>query len=75
MIVTEKDFMAQKEYYKDQMRAARQFKLAQRARAERAGDRFYAQALAWLAHRVASWMSARPERYERPASPPVPQPQ
>ena len=75
MIVTERDFMAQKEYYKDQMRAAKQYHLSRQARAERgAGVRFYAQALAWLGRHVAAWASPQRERYEGAVPPVVPQP-
>ena len=75
MIVTERDFIAQKEYYKDQMRAAERYHLARQARAERGtGARFYAQVLAWLGRHVAAWTSLRQERYEGAVPPAVPQP-
>jgi hypothetical protein len=75
MIVTERDFMAQKEYYKDQMRAAQRYHLARKIRTERGTSvRFYAQALAWLGRRVAAWTSARQERYEGAVPPAIPQP-
>jgi hypothetical protein len=75
MIVTERDYMVQKEYYRDQMRAARRYHLARQARAERgAGASLYARALAWLRRYVASWTLPRQERYERVAPPAVPQP-
>ena len=76
MIVTERDFMAQKEYYKDQMRAAERYQLARRARAEGGAEpRFYAQALTWVKRRFAAWMSSHQERYEGGVPPAVPQPQ
>jgi len=75
MIVTERDFMAQKEYYKDQMRAAKRYQLARQVQAEGgAGPRFYTQALAWVGRRVAAWTLSRQERYEGVVPPAVPQP-
>jgi hypothetical protein len=75
MIVTERDFMAQKEYYKDQMRAAKRYQLARRARTEGGTDaRFYDRSLAWVRRRVAAWTSSRQERYEGVVPPVVPQP-
>jgi hypothetical protein len=75
MIVTERDFMAQKEYYKDQMRMAKRYRLARRARAERGTEaRMYARALAWIGRRVAAWTSSRQESYEGVVPPAVPQP-
>jgi hypothetical protein len=76
MIVTERDFMAQKEYYKDQMRAAQRFNLARKARQEGStGKRIFTQTLSWVKHRVAAW-SRRPEEiYETVPPSAVPQPQ
>ena len=75
MIVTERDFIAQKEYYKDQMRAAKRYHLARHSRAERGkGTHLYARALAWLGRHVAAWTSPRQERYEGAVPPVVPQP-
>ena len=76
MIVTERDLMAQKEYYKDQMRAANRYHLARQAQSGRdPGERFYAQALAWLGSRIAAWRTASEERYDTVAPSAVPQPQ
>jgi hypothetical protein len=76
MIVTERDFMAQKEYYKDQMRAANRYHLARQAQSGHAqGERFYARALAWLKSRIASWRTGSGERYDTVAPSAVPQPQ
>ena len=75
MIVTERDFMAQKEYYKDQMRAANRHRLARHARTERgASARLYARALAWLRQHIAAWTPPQRERYEGSVSSVVPQP-
>jgi hypothetical protein len=76
MMVTERDYMAQKEYYRDQMRAAQRYHLARQARGGRQqSEPFYAQALAWLRHRIASWRSGSQERYDAVGSSAVPQPQ
>ena len=75
MSFTERDFLAQKEYYKDQMRAAQRYHLSRQARAERdRGVRFYAQAWAWLRRRVAAWTLPQQERYEGAVPPVLPQP-
>jgi hypothetical protein len=76
MIVTERDFLAQKEYYKDQMRAANRYHLARQAQSGRdQGKRFYAQALAWLRSRIAAWRIGSEERHDTVAPSAVPQPQ
>jgi len=75
MIVTERDFMAQKEYYKDQMRAANRYRLVRQAQSGRdQGERFYARALAWLGSRIAAWRTGSEERYDTVAPSAIPQP-
>jgi hypothetical protein len=75
MIVTERDYMAQKEYYRDQMRAAQRYHLARQVQgARQEGKPFYAQALAWLRHRLARGLSRSQERYDTVGSSAVPQP-
>jgi hypothetical protein len=74
MIVTERDFLAQKEYYKDQMRAAQRYHLARQAQSGRQRDkRFYAQALVWLMSRIAAWRTRSRDRYDTMAPSAVPQ--
>jgi hypothetical protein len=75
MIVTERDFLAQKEYYKDQMRAANRYHLARQAQSGRdRGERFYVRALAWLGSRIEAWRIGSEERYDTVSPSPVPQP-
>jgi hypothetical protein len=75
MIVTERDMLAQKEYYRDQMRAAERYHLARRARAERdPGAGLMAKAWAWLGDRYAAWSTRSQESYEPVGSSAVPQP-
>jgi hypothetical protein len=74
MMITERDFLAQKEYYKDQMRAAARYHLARQAQADRkGGKRFYAQALAWLTSRIETWRAGPEGRYEPVTPSAVPQ--
>ena len=50
---TQRDFLAQKEYYKDQMRAAAQYRLAREAQTGREREEpLYASALQWLGQRL-----------------------
>lgn len=65
MIVTQKDYLAQQEYYADQRRAAARWARARAARAAR--DRnalFYAKALAWLGDLLVAWGSRLKEHYD-----------
>jgi hypothetical protein len=65
MIVTQKDYMAQKEYYADQRRAAARWARAKAARAGRdRSELYYAKALAWLGDRLVAWGSRLQEHYD-----------
>jgi hypothetical protein len=76
MTVTHRDYLAQKEYYKDQMRAAQRYHLTCQARSERNGEhRTYTQAFAWLRRRLAAWRTRPQERYDTVAPSALPQPQ
>ena len=73
ILPTERDVMAQKEYYKDQIRAAQRHNLARRAMAGQENTRLYTGALSWLGQRLVSWGTSLQETYARISSP-VPQP-
>ena len=70
---TQRDVLAQKEYYKDQMRAAARHNRARQVMAGQENGRFYARALGWLGHRLVAWGTNLQESYTTIASP-VPQP-
>jgi hypothetical protein len=72
MNVTERDFLAQKEYYRDQMRAAQRYQ--QSKRVPSSGLPSYARALSWLGRRLADWGETLQERYGALVSPTLPQP-
>ena len=64
MFVTQRDYLAQKEYYKDQMCAAKRYCLARQVLAGRSqGSHLPARALMWLGGRLAAWGSTLLERY------------
>jgi hypothetical protein len=64
MIVTQKDYMAQKEYYAEQRRVAARWARARAARAGRdRGELYYAKALSWLGDRLIAWGSRLQENY------------
>jgi hypothetical protein len=77
ILPTQRDVLAQKEYYQDQMRAAARHNRARRAMAGREEARFYARvcahALGWLGRRMVAWGTNLQESYKTLASP-VPQP-
>ena len=64
-MLTQKTYMAQQEYYKDQRRAADSYRMRRAARAARGeGNRLYAQALAWLGNQLVSWGSRLQAEYD-----------
>ena len=73
VIVTQQDYLAKKEYYKDQMREAERHRLARRALAGRGKrDRFYSGALTWLGHRLIAWGSSLQKRHSTIAPASIP---
>ena len=70
-MLNQKTYMAQQEYYKDQRRAATQYRLARAARGE--GTHFYAQALGWLGNRLVAWGSRLQQEYNTVVSSTRPQ--
>ena len=64
---TQRDFLAQKEYYKDQMRAAAQYRLAREAQTGREREApLYASALQWLGQRLVAWGQDLQGRFDAP---------
>jgi hypothetical protein len=64
---TQRDFLAQKEYYQDQMRAAAQYRLAREAQAGRErNEPFYASAMHWLGQRLVAWGQDLQGRFSAP---------
>ena len=74
MHVTERDLLAQKEYYKDQMRAAQRYQLVKLATGSKTNRRTMARALTWLGGQLADWGEDLQERYGTVVPPTVPQP-
>ena len=72
MTVTERDFLAQQEYYNDQRRAAQRYRQARRVPGS--GHLSYAKALSWLGERLSDWGESLQERYGALVSPTLPQP-
>jgi hypothetical protein len=73
VIVTQQDYLAKKEYYKDQMRAAQKHRLVREAMAGREqGVRLYAKALAWLGRNLVAWGSILRQRYGTMVTQPIP---
>jgi hypothetical protein len=73
VIVTQQDYLAKKEYYKDQMRAAQKHRLVREALAGREQDvRLYAKALAWLGRNLVAWGSILRQRYGTMVAHPIP---
>ena len=63
-LVTNHDYLAQKEYYKDQMRAATKYALVRLALGDRAkGNRLISKALAWLGQRLIAWGCSLQKQY------------
>jgi hypothetical protein len=69
---TERDLMAKKEYYKDQIRAAQRHNLACQAMAGQESTRFYVGVLGWLGQRLVTWGTSLQDTYTTVSSP-VPQ--
>ena len=70
---TEQDYLARKEYYRDQRRAADKYRLERVAMAGRERvDRFYTRAMLWLGSRLVAWGSRLEERYDTVFSAPMP---
>jgi len=64
---TQRDFLAQKEYYKDQMRAAAQYRLVREAQAGRERDEpLYASVMQWLGKRLVTWGQGLQGRFSAP---------
>jgi hypothetical protein len=64
---TQRDFLAQQEYYRDQMRAAAQYRLAREAQAGRQrNEPLYASAMHWLGQRLVAWGQGLQGRYSAP---------
>jgi hypothetical protein len=64
---TQRDFLAQKEYYKDQMRAAARYRLAREAQeGHERGEPFYASAMHWLGQRLVAWGQGLQGRFDAP---------
>ena len=65
MLVTEKDYLARKEYYADQRRAAERWARIRAARAAQdRSERLYAKAISWLGDRLVAWGSRLQEHYD-----------
>ena len=75
MIVTDRDVMAQREYYRDQARAAAKHELIRLALESR-GPREHlgARALAWLGGQLVRWGTGLSERYSEMVSTPLTRP-
>ena len=70
---TEQDYLARKEYYRDQRRAADKFRLVRVAMAGRERtDRLYTRALARLGTRLVAWGSRLEARYDTVFTAPMP---
>ena len=74
MIVTERDLQAQKESYKDQMRAAQRYQQAKLVTGSESRQRSFARALTWLGGQLADWGETLQERYGTMVTPTLPQP-
>jgi hypothetical protein len=74
MTVTQRDYLAQKEYYKDQARAARNYRLVREAMAgQDRGNRLVCRTLTWLGQRLVNWGTRLQAQYSAMLSPPVSQ--
>ncbi len=75
MMVTDRDVMAQREYYRDQARAAAKHELVRLALAGR-GPREHlgTRVLAWLGGRLVRWGTGLHERYSEIVSAPLTRP-
>ncbi|MBN1584672.1 MAG: hypothetical protein JXA89_28455 [Anaerolineae bacterium] len=73
-LITNRDYLAQKEYYHDQMRAASKYALVSLALGNRArGNRHTSRALAWLGQRLIAWGSNLQKQYDTVVSSSIPQ--
>jgi hypothetical protein len=71
-MVTGRDYAAQREYYKDQMRAAKRYRLTRVTSAGRdKSSHLYCKALAWLGRRLIAWGSSLQEQYDTVVSAPM----
>lgn len=68
VIPTRQDYLAPKEYYRDQMRHADKHRLVQEALAGRPhSGRFYSSTLTWLGQRLVSWGRTLQEQCDTPS--------
>jgi hypothetical protein len=75
MMVTDRDVMAQREYYRDQARAAARYamvRLALKSRGPR--EHVGTRALVWLGGRLVRWGTSLRERYSEVVSTPLTRP-
>ncbi|MBN1642563.1 MAG: hypothetical protein JXA09_15115 [Anaerolineae bacterium] len=64
MMVTQRDYLAQKEYYADQARAAARDRFARMALAGHpVGERPVCRALAWIGARLVAWGTSLRQEY------------
>ena len=75
MLITDRDVMAQREYYRDQARAAARHELVRLALESR-GPRepLGSRALAWLGGRMVRWGTGLHERYSKMIAAPLTRP-
>ena len=74
MTVTQRDYLAQKEYYNDHARAARNYRLVREAMAgQDRGNHLVYRTLTWLGQRLVNWGMRLQAQYSAVLSPPVPQ--
>lgn len=72
MMVTDRDVMAQREYYRDQARAAAKHELVRLALKSRVRrDHLGTRALTWLGGRLVQWGTELRERYSEMVAPPL----
>jgi hypothetical protein len=75
MIVTNQDVMAQREYYRDQARAAAKYRLVRLALESQAPrDRLGSRALVWVGRHLVRWGTRLRDRYSEVVSTPLTQP-
>jgi hypothetical protein len=72
-LVTHHDYLAQREYYRDQMRAASKYRLVRTALAGRmTSNRVVSSALSWLGQRLIAWGSSLQRHYDTVVNSSVP---
>jgi hypothetical protein len=75
MMVTDRDVMAQREYYRDQVRAAARHELVRLALESRGRrDHLGTRALTWLGGCLVRWGTDLRERYSGMVAPPLTRP-